>query len=683
MNIILGVNGYLGSFLSLKLKNSIGVVKDDITLGKCCFSNETVNNNKINYKKFIENYNSLLYKNYNIIICVCYENIYNIILDLLPNSKQINKFILISSAVIYDNIDKKIYQENDSNMLESDDNYINSVKNNEFLFDQLLGKKIIFRCGTMYGFSPNLNANRGINRMIYSSLFNNKIKLNNNNLRKSFVSLNDIYNAINLVLLSNIESNIFNLSSFSLPLHTLGKLFKNKFDTEIEYVDFNKKEYEFYLDTSKLELYGWLPKSNFDSIIDDISWGFKWLNKLTYDNNIIWENKLYCRCCNSKSYFEIFDLDLQPPPNRLSDNYYKLLSFPLRLIGCNNCFHLQLDGIVNPNLMYKDYTYTSGTSKTMKEYFNNFVKSLGNLTNKKVLDIACNDGCLLDYFKLENSITYGIDPALNLVSKITNHQVYCDFFNKNSVNIFDTKFDIITAFNVFAHVDNINDFIETLDLITHNNSSIYIQTSQANMIINNEFDTIYHEHLSFFCMNSLIKFLSNTNFYLSDINIVNVHGGSYLFHLRKKNNNKNLIISENVYNRINYEIQNGLYDLNTYFCYKNNISIWVDKLINLLSNTNNKIIGVGASAKGITIMNFLKNKIKINYVIDESPLKINKKINSVNVNINDFNIIKTEINNLTFVLFAWNFKDELIKKIKEIRNNNLDIIINLFPLEII
>jgi hypothetical protein len=176
------------------------------------------------------------------------------------------------------------------------------------------------------------------------------------------------------------------------------------------------------------------------------------------------------------------------------------------------------------------------------------------------------------------------------------------------------------------------------------------------------------------------KFLSKTSFFLSDVEITDVHGGSYLFKLNK--HMSNTTINDNVNSRLlKEEIHHKLYNLETYNTYSNNINQWSVKLANMLRNST-KVIGVGASAKGITIMNFLNNRIKVDYVIDESKLKINKIINSVNVQIKDFSSIYHELDGLTFILFAWNFKDELIKKIKKLRPHNRDKIINLFPLEV-
>lgn len=756
MNIIIGANGYLGSFLHYKIEKSIGVVRNNLS-----------SNLQISYNDFIQKYNNNEYKMYNIIICCTTSSIKSVINDLKNNSNKLNKFILISSAVVYDGINRKncLYRETSTRSFCSNDLYAKTTYNNEKLFNELNGSKIILRCGTMYGFSPNLNATRGINRMIYSSLFNNKIELNTINLKKSFISLNDLYSAIfyltsnkpkqvimqeaepepepiqeleeinldeveleesneqlseeqeleELNIIKEKEIEIYNLSSFIMSLHNLGRMFKNRFDIEIEYKKFNKKEYEFYLNTSKIKKTGWNPQSTFRTIVEDITGDFDSLKNLSYnlnrveqvenrfsclnifninnclnntDNNIentIWKKKEECRVCQCKSLFNVLNLGNQPPPNRLSDKYYKLLSFPLVLVGCNECYHLQLSGVVNPSIMYKDYTYTSGTSQTMNLYFKNFVEKVNNnilikinKNKKSVLDIACNDGCLLDYFKETNYDTYGIDPAENLTSKIKEHKVWCDFFNINSAKKMNMKFDVITAFNVFAHVDDIYEFISAIDIISHNETIVYIQTSQANMITNNEFDTIYHEHLSFFNIKSMNKFLSKTSFFLSDVEITDVHGGSYLFKLNKHMSNNT--VDDNVTSRLLKErIHHQLYKLETYHTYSNNINHWVMQLANMLRNSN-KVIGVGASAKGITIMNFLNNRIKVDYVIDESKLKINKIINSVNIQIKDFSSISSELDGVTFILFAWNFKDELIKKIKKIRPNNNDKIINLFPL---
>jgi 2-polyprenyl-3-methyl-5-hydroxy-6-metoxy-1,4-benzoquinol methylase len=659
MNIIIGSDGFLGSKLNNSLLNVLPI-------------------NSQEYINFINNFN---YINKNIFICADVNNNKKIIKDLIKLKKK-NTYILFSSAAIYYKVNKEIYLETDSNDEITNDEYTNLIKQNEKLFQELIGIKKILRMGTLFGSSPNLNASRGIHRMIYYPLINDNIEIYDKKINKSLTSFEDLIESLNYIM-NNHESTIYNVSSFDITIEELANYISNKFKISIKEIEIpnNKNNYSFLLNTNKLKKLGWKPKSNIDNLVKTITNNFNEINKINYDKINIYYKKNECRVCESKKLLTVLNLNNQPPPNRLDDLFWELLNVPLKLNLCINCYHLQLESVLNPIILYKNYSYLSGTSNTMKIYFKNFVKSL-NVMNKKVLDIACNDCALLDCFKEFNNDTYGIDPAENIVKNINNHKIYCGFFNKDAVNYFKIKFDIITAFNVFAHVDDIYDFLNKLYLISNDKTDIYIQTSQCNMIQNNEFDTIYHEHLSFFNINSMKYCLNKLNFILYDIKIVNVHGSSYLFYIKQKTNFKEL---ENVNNRLMYENNTGIYKLDTYFNYSDNIYKWKIELINLLKNKN-KLVGVGASAKGITILNFIKdellnNNIIIEYIIDENKLKIGKRINSIKIDICDFNKIKEIDDTIYFILFAWNFKDELINKINKIRNNN--VFINLFPLTFI
>lgn len=686
MNIIIGSSGFLGSYLSSKLVDKINIV-----------SNKKVIDNTVNYDIFIELWKKNNYKNSIIYICADYISNTKIIYDLsLSDNNNNNTFILFSSAVIYNGIIKDSYSEidyndnlEDNNNLE--DNYINTIKNNEKIFNKINGIKIIIRLGTLYGSSINLNASRGIQRMIYFGLINNYIEIDDKKLKKSLTSLDDLLNGLYKILeLHNKlnfkkETSIYNISSFNITIGNLAEYISQKLSIPIKYITDTKINYSFFLNTSKLELLNWKPNSTLSNIIDTITNNFNLTNEIKIDNIIIYKIKKHCRVCNSLNIFEVLNLNKQPPPNRLNDNFWKLLNIPLILNCCSDCFHLQLNSVFNPLIMYKNYTYLSGTSKTMNNYFQSFVNNIINKKHTTVLDIACNDCALLDCFKNNGLKTYGIDPAENIVSGILNHNIYCGFFNNKSIEYFNIIFDIVTVFNVFAHVDDIYEFLNNLYKITNSNSDIYIQTSQCNMIQNNEFDTVYHEHLSFFNINSFNIAINKSNFYLKDVSIPTVHGFSYLFHIKQKIDS--YTINQNVNDRYNYELKTGIYNIETYNKYAHNIYQWKDKLINILKKYK-FLIGVGASAKGITILNFIKNdlisnNIVIDCILDENQLKINKKIKSINTTINHFNYLKNiDLNiQITFILFAWNYKDELIEKVKKIRNCQ-DIFINLSTLEI-
>ena len=141
----------------------------------------------------------------------------------------------------------------------------------------------------------------------------------------------------------------------------------------------------------------------------------------------------------------------------------------------------------------------------------------------KILDIACNDGSQLDQFKRKGWKTFGVDPAENLfeLSSIK-HKVYCDYWNEKLSYKIKEKFEVITAQNVFAHVDDTDSFLRSCSNVLHENGFVFIQTSQADMIKNNEFDTIYHEHVSFFNTKSM-KYCCNKNgFSLIDVLLLKI-----------------------------------------------------------------------------------------------------------------------------------------------------------------
>ena len=703
-NIIIGADGYLGSYLSFRIKNSYKIYH-------------------YTFNDFINKYNNNLFNNSTIFICADQQNNYKIISDLQLNSHMDNTFILFSSASIY-NSDKLMYNEDDFKYDGKENNYQRMLIKNEKSVNTLKGRKVIIRLGTLFGFAPKLNATRGINRMIYSSILNNQMKVSNPDAKKSYTALSDLYKFINLVQENEVISGVFNISSFNTDIGEITKNISEKYDILMLTENINHTVYSFHLDTKLANENGWYPEVNIDNMYDELTNDIESIELIKYDEEvevvtnansylgnifkknsetIIKKNKVviyksldYCRVCKCKELLPILNLNSHPPPNRLNDKMWKFINFKLILNCCLKCWHCQLNGVVNPLIMYSNYPYLSGTSQTMNDYFSYFVNIIlnGTFTKKflkkyKVLDIGCNDGALLDKFKKKGFYTYGVDPANNLQNE--NHKYYHGFFNSDAVEYFNTTFDIITAFNVFGHVDSIYDFMKNLELISHNDTQIFIQTSQCNMIINNEFDTIYHEHLSFFNLNSMLKVCENSNFYLKDCKIVDVHGKSYLFCLKKKSLNGNDTINSSVIAQFQKEVKYKYYNIDTYFDYSKNILVWKNNLIDiLLSNNNNRIIGVGASAKGITILNFLnedfKNyNIKIEYLIDENPLKIGKTIDSIDMKIESFDYIR-EMDNVLYILFAWNFKTELIDKILNLdrfsSNKNNVSFLNLFPLEI-
>jgi 2-polyprenyl-3-methyl-5-hydroxy-6-metoxy-1,4-benzoquinol methylase len=388
-----------------------------------------------------------------------------------------------------------------------------------------------------------------------------------------------------------------------------------------------------------------------------------------------------CLCCGSKNLTMTLDLGTQPMANSFLDSEeQEELIFPLKLNLCRDCFHLQLSHAVDPDLLFRNYLYVSGTSQTLKDYFDWFANLAVDYyqgTPKTVLDIACNDGTQLDSFKKAGFTTYGIDPATNLhpISS-ANHEVVLDYFTSEYVEHFKSKnLDIINAQNVFAHNDYPLDFLKQCKEIMHDNTVLFIQTSQANMVENNEFDTIYHEHLSFFCANSMNELAKRAGLYLIDVAKTPIHGTSYLFVFSKTPRAVNI-------NHILEEERNaGLQTPATYLEYARKAEQVVVDLKNTIAEYRAAgfvIAGYGAAAKGMTLVNF--GDIHLDFIIDDNPLKQGKFTPGTHDPVVSIDVLKEcEDLKVAFIPLAWNFFTEIKTRIKAVRDKEGDVFVRYFP----
>ena len=393
-----------------------------------------------------------------------------------------------------------------------------------------------------------------------------------------------------------------------------------------------------------------------------------------------------CVCCDSENINLLLDLNKQPLANSYHDNSKELEKYPLGVNLCQDCYHIQLTDVVNPDLLFKDYLYVSGTSQTLKdnfEWFADFVLEYTancrwNWPNPRVnnvLDIACNDGTQLDCFKKKQAIeTFGVDPAENLYELSSkNHNVICDYFDSD---LYDRTFDVVIAQNVFAHNSNPKKFLDDCEKIMHDHSFLYIQTSQSDMIKNNQFDTIYHEHTSFFNINSMNELVKRTGLHLVDVIKTPIHGISYLFVLYKSPMNQ-----YKVQNLIDVEREVGLYSKKTYDSYKQNVLSIVKSFKDIIESVYGKypVIGYGAAAKGNTLLNFAD--VKLDYIIDDNELKQGLYTPGTNIEIKSVELLKEygEDDRILFVPLAWNFYDEIRKRIVAVRDNSNDRFLKYFP----
>lgn len=387
-----------------------------------------------------------------------------------------------------------------------------------------------------------------------------------------------------------------------------------------------------------------------------------------------------CLACGSSNLVSALNLGEQPLANSFKkkpkDEEKK---YPLGVNLCRDCYHLQLTYTVDPKIIYSNYLYVSGTSSTLKDYsdwFASYVDQQIEIKSNAVLDIGCNDGTQLDSFKLRSYKTYGVDPAKNIYPiSSAKHKVICDYFGPGIENKLNVKFDAIVAQNVAAHNPNPYDFLSTCANMMSDHTLLFIQTSQADMVMNNEFDTIYHEHINFFNVNSMNALAKRVGINLIDAFKTPIHGNSYVFVFSLLKTNP-----YTVQNKILME--NKLLQVETYQNWAKTVRNNVTDLITTINQYRNdgyKIIGYGAAAKGNTLLNYAN--LTLDLIVDDSPLKQGLFTPGTNVEIKAPDTISkfAPDDKILYVPLAWNFFKEISEKIKFIRKNDNDKFLKYFP----
>lgn len=407
-----------------------------------------------------------------------------------------------------------------------------------------------------------------------------------------------------------------------------------------------------------------------------------------------------CLCCKTENTL-FLDLGMQPLANNYHEQDEKCDVYPLKLKYCPNCFHCQLSHAVNPELLFKTYKYVSGTSQTGMTFFKDNAKMIDDYYNsrnkdniftgiltKKVLDIASNDGSQLDCFKELGWTTYGVDPATNLVpiSVKKGHNVVCDFWNETVANQLPIM-DIITAQNVFAHTQYLDEFLQACKIIMNDNTLLFIQTSQKNMIVNNEFDTTYHEHISFYNTKSMKTLVERNGLFLNRVLDAEIHGHSYIFEIGKVSNLETNVIVDKY---LKEEEEKGIYNDQTYIDFNEKTQVIVANLKQEIADfkaNGYKCIGFGAAAKGQTVLCY--GEIVLDYIIDENPLKIGLfspkmdiPIVSIDHFINDTNANNSE-NKYVILILAWNFATEIKEKIRKHKGDKKCVVLEAYFPEIV
>lgn len=384
-----------------------------------------------------------------------------------------------------------------------------------------------------------------------------------------------------------------------------------------------------------------------------------------------------CLCCGSNELRKVLDLGEQPPANSYSISKSEVLQkFPLGLNVCSKCWHAQLSYCVNREELFDNYSYVSGTSATLSHFFSWFAKALSRVMKPgaTVLELAANDGSLIREMKSVGLECVGIDPAVNIVKKAQAEglPILCGYWPQVGLQL-DQNFDAIICMNVVAHVDDPLSFLVGCKQKLAPDGIIIVQPSQARMFENCEFDTIYHEHISFFNSNSIAHLAQRAGLKLVEAFLVKIHGDSPVYVLQHEDASMltairpefsigDFMIDDDL---ATYENRIMLFSKETYARFGERSNEIIHSLLRTVEEhlmSGFDVVFVGAAAKAMTVINAAG--IKPQFFVDESPLKIGLYAPGCNSLIEPLTAVKNLVKPTLFVMCAWNFRYELAEKLK-------------------
>lgn len=386
-----------------------------------------------------------------------------------------------------------------------------------------------------------------------------------------------------------------------------------------------------------------------------------------------------CRTCGSKELYEFLDLGFLPPADGIltkEELEHPEIHFPLKVCQCQNCGLTQLSYAVNRELLYGEkYKYESSITETGKKHFFDMADSIYNKFELEegslVIDIGSNVGVLLEGFKRRGMKVLGIEPAPK-IAKIANErgiETLQEFINPEIASrIVSEKGQakIITATNVFAHIDDKEGLIKSVEILLDDNGIFIIEAPYfIDLIDNLEYDTIYLDHLEYLSVKPLVNFFNKHKMEIFDVERYEIHGKSIRVFVCKKGKKP---ISENVNNLIELEQEKGIYKKETLDEFAKKVEQHKKEFVDLLRDLkkqSKKIVGISAPAKGNTLLNYCKiHTDLIDYMTEKSIIKQGGYTPGMHIPIlEDEKLLDNKPD--YGVIFAWNFADEIMKNNQE------------------
>jgi len=351
--------------------------------------------------------------------------------------------------------------------------------------------------------------------------------------------------------------------------------------------------------------------------------------------------------------------------------------FPLRIGFCRSCGHVQLMEHVPPTAMFDEYLYISSMSDTLRDHLHGLatyvVKQFNLSARDLVVDIGSNDGTLLSGFLRHGVRTLGVDPAANLARLAAEKGVntHVGYFGATTArNLRDQHGDasVITSTNSFPHIPDLDDFMKGVDILLKPDGRLVIEAHYLmDLIEQNAFDTIYHEHVSYWALTPMSRLFERHGFEIVDVERLPIHHGQVRVTAARRGAHE---VAAGVGLGIREEQTYGLGRFETYTRFADNASqlrLELIELLDRLASSGARVAGYGAPAKGNTLLTFLGLDVRrIMYIADRSPLKQNRYTPGTHIPVVAPDRILTDQPDYVLLL-AWNFAEEIMRQLADYR----------------
>lgn len=404
-----------------------------------------------------------------------------------------------------------------------------------------------------------------------------------------------------------------------------------------------------------------------------------------------------CRLCSNNSLQRFVDFGNVPLGNNLKKSQKEAVTantYPLQVNTCCKCGHFQLAHAVKPETLYaNNYTYLSGTGASFREHFRNYVdwatQTLRLDKGSFILDIGSNDGTCLQYFQSKGCKVLGVDPALEpaTIAKKNGVETIVNFFNlktATSIKSEHGQVDFITSHNVLAHVDNLKETFAAAKILLKEGGWFCFEVGYFRRVLENTlFDTIYHEHIDYHHASPLVSHLITLGFDVLEISENKVQGGSLRVLCRNSNNGTVLTEAAGF---LRCEKNSVIYDgdfINEWSSNVHKACKDIESAVLRYKRAGKSIVGYGAPTKATLLMSLAKlSEENIDFVVEDNSLKVDRYLPGSGIQIRSPEELMIKQPDV-LLIFAWNFADDIISKVRKLSiNQALEIIAPLPDLRI-